>query len=211
MTQYLELKNLKLSDKLVKTISDIDWHSMKPAHYAGPWQFLRAVLRYCYKNKVMPCIFFSEGWPGTVITYKLPQLIEDAIALELQAVTHVMKEQPIIRLQVIYGGCQIAMHTDVTRNVSLVYPISNHSSARTTFYKESPIKSKDRFSMPGVVNPTNCVLDDYVIIDKHPVMFDVSKPHSVNYAKGTLTKQNPRISVGIKWQHSTFNQIAKHF
>ena len=203
MTQHLQLTNLKISDNLVNTISNINWQSLTPVFKVSPWFYFCHVLQHCYQHKIMPWHFLSNGSVGTLLTYKFPETIENAIKQELYASIYNMKEQPIIRLQVIYGGRHIAVHTDPTRSVSLVYPISNHNYAKTTFYKGP--------STLGVINPADCVLDDYVIIDKHPVMFEVSKPHSVNYPAGTLTKQQPRISLSIKWQHSTFDQIAKHF
>lgn len=203
MTQYLKLSNLTFSDNLVNTIGQLSWQDMTPVFDVSPAFYLAHVFEFCWKNKVMPWPFFNKGWFGRLLSYKFPQHIEEAILSELYSQAKKIKEVPIIRLQVIYGGSHVAVHTDPTRSVSLVYPISNHDVAHTTFYN-GPIT-------PGIVNPADCTVLDSVVIADAPVMFEVDKPHSVDYASGTLTKQNPRISLSIKWQYSSFEQVAKHF
>lgn len=209
MTKHLELPDLKLSTELISEIANLNWHTLELALGVTRVFYLKHLLLYCWREKVSPWGFFSNGGPlsfGNLMTYRFPKHIEDAILKELQPYLKNIKENPTVRLQLIYGGKQIAVHVDPTRSISLIYPIKNHDTAYTTFYEPvAPLPSK------GAVNPLNCRQIGAIKIANTPAMFEVNKPHSVNYTLGTLTKDNPRISLSIKWSKSTFNQIKKQF
>lgn len=125
--------------------------------------------------------------------------------LEQQVVDMVQKhfncsESPVVRLQVMFGGEMLPLHTDITRHASLVVPISNHHGTRTDFYRA--MRPVD----PALPNPKQCVCLESVEITK-PTLIDTDCIHSVVSEK-PITKHDPRISLTAKWTNTKFQELV---
>jgi hypothetical protein len=143
------------------------------------------------------------GWMlGRVATVKNLRLDLD---LEQRVVEIVQKhfncnESPGVRLQVIFGGEILPLHTDITRHASLVIPISNHHGARTNFYQAvRPVS-------PALPNPKQCLCIESIVIDK-PTLIDTDCIHSV-VSETPITENNPRISLTAKWANTKFRELV---
>lgn len=186
-----EILNLDLSD-LVLTTTLNRWVVIKELVKSRDFN----LLDYCKQYG-----FFFEKI-GVINNYCLPPSIATAVAKHYKKYFGTINEEPIIRLQVMYGGTQIPMHIDLTRSVSLIIPVANHSSAVTNFYSAS------RSLARGLINPADCKLSNSVTISKYPALLDVDQVHSVNYDLKSLTKTEPRISLNLKWPTVKFNELA---
>jgi hypothetical protein len=62
-----------------------------------------------------------------------------------------------------------------------------------------------------MVDPTTCLLTSSVTIGQHPALLDVDCPHDVTYKKNSITFDNPRISLNLKWEDMKFQQVLKYF
>ena len=151
MFHYLPVPDLKLPTNLQQQLEKIDWRKLTITSEANRWQVICRMIKIRKKNWID--FFNFYGWLlgdiGTVKNLRIGAELSDPISKLIQTYFG-CRETPILRLQVMFGGKILPLHTDITRHVSLIIPISNHTVAHTNFYKSS-----QEFS-PELPNPRHC-------------------------------------------------------
>jgi len=199
---------LVLPSELKNEIESLNWSKLPLAFRADRQLFLKNFIK-AKKYTSWTSIRGLQRWygffaqnVGTIDNYHLPDTLLSKVQTHYNQFFNQLDEQPIIRLQIIYGGTLIPLHIDLTRSTSLIIPIKHDIQANTNFYK-SAIST----SVKGMVNPDDCVLTNSIIINCTPALLDVDQIHSVTYNK--LTRKSPRISINLKWPTTKFNTVAK--
>ena len=192
--QVLDWSKLTLAYDFTKTTLRDEFTRYQHANTANSmswWELIKFYGPILYKT-------------ATVLTYKLPGAVEEEILQQWKINFKQLEILPTVTLQVVYGGTIVPLHVDETRNTSLLFPISNHSSAKTNFYK---LLDKTLELKTGLVNPYRCQRVDSVIIDQ-PTLLNVDEIHDVTYNK--INKQNPRVTLSLKWPFK-FQQVLSIF
>ena len=193
MVHYQVCRDLEIS------LPQFDWRTLPVTSQANRRQVLQRIVQ-SKDNWVDYFAFY--GWllrrVGVVKNLQLPADLEQTIAQRVQSYFE-SYEVPIIRLQVIYGGSLVPLHTDITRHASLVIPVSNHGSARTNFYEAM------RRVDPALPNPMQCMCIESTVISV-PTLIDTDCIHAVVYSE-PITEHNPRISITAKWPNTRFKDL----
>lgn len=176
------------------------WHQLPVTTEANRFQVFRRMIRT--RDNWLDYLAYYGWMLGRIATVKNLRLDTE---LEQQVVDTVQKhfhcrESPVVRLQVMFGGEMLPLHTDITRHASLVIPISNHLGARTNFYKA--LRSVDS----ALPNPTQCECVESTVISQ-PTLIDTDCIHSV-VSDAPITKQHPRISLTAKWANTKFRDLV---
>jgi hypothetical protein len=201
---YHKITNFKLSDQLKDQIDHIDWRLLHTAIVFGKKEFLYS----SYSKNFLFDGFKYYGWAlqhiGTVASYELPNKLELDIRREIkQQLNELLENHVVIRLQIVYGGSIAPIHTDKTRNSSIVYPISHPHKSLTEFYEYNGPESA------GYVSPQHCKLVQQVSISDVPVLLNTKIPHAVRYDAGTYTKKDPRVSLTLKFEKLDFWSVME--
>ena len=209
MPHYFVFPKLTLDPKDELELRTFDWTASDPAYRITRTGIALQLLTIWQENRIPPWNLIQQyGFLferiGEIRTVHVPDHVSQSI-LNQWTFLQKMPEKPIIRLQILYGGECIPIHIDRTRSTSLIYPINNHT-ATTNFYdlQKEPIGR-------ALVDPTTCLLTSSITIDQHPVLLDVDCPHDVTYKKNSITFDNPRISLNLKWEDMKFQQVLKYF
>jgi hypothetical protein len=196
--------NLKIPVDLELQLGQLDWEKLPVASVSKKTDWIQMA----YKKKILFELFRYYGWRcqriGTLLSSKIPIELENQVRAEIsQQLNDQLAIDSIIRLQVIYGGEMIPIHTDIARESSIVYPILHPFFSATAFYKSNSVIKR------GMTPPSLCTPVDSVSIDNYPVILDVSAPHAIVYGKNTYTKKTPRVSLSIKFKKIDFQTIRR--
>jgi len=204
MIPYHQLAKYKLTAQLESQLQQLNWQTLTVASTIKKKNWVLMA----YRCKSLFELFKYYGWrgqrSGTLLSFKLPIDLENIIRAEIdQHYGNQIATAVIIRLQVMFGGEIIPIHTDLARESSIVYPISHPYASKTQFYNSSKISKR------GMISPSWCTPIDGVTIDTNPILLDVSVPHSIVYGKNTYTKKNPRISLSLKFKKLNFHSVRE--
>lgn len=211
MIQYYKtLTNFALPSDLVADIKNLDHARLEAAMISDRYFYIKVLREEGFSWVDIITWFKSYGWmfskTGTLSTYKLPLDIEHRVVNYLKNSVDSSADQNLfLRLQVVYNGSLVPLHVDRTRSASIIYPIDHSQPALTKFYKTSDVTRR------GLCNPNCCMEVDSVLIKHDPVLLNVDEIHSVEYAAGSITKQSPRVSLAIKWEHRSVDEIELLF
>jgi hypothetical protein len=202
MTRYYQLSNFKLPVHIEAQLHQLDWQQLPVASVFDKKDWVKIA----YQRNILFELFKYYGWRcqriGTLLSTVLPKELENLIRIEIDHLYGVqIASAAIIRMQVIYGGNIIPIHTDIARESGIVYPITHSCSNTTQFY------NSDRTIERGMLPPSWCIPTDSVSIDNHPVLLDISVPHAIIYSGNTYTKTNPRISLSLKFEKLDFQTV----
>lgn len=196
---YICLPSLTLPEHLYKQLNDLDWQELDLTTELTKW----TVLKFLLKNP-RDAIDYLRFYGlllqqvGTLKNFLLPKKLETEISEYVHSKFSVAAA-PILRLQVLYGGSIAPLHTDATREASLVFEVRNHQGSNTTFYQSDAANA-------GLVNPTKCQFDNSLIITQ-PTMLNTKQVHAVVYDYGRYTKYNPRVSLTAKWANVGYQTL----
>lgn len=206
---YKFIPDLVLSAQLKKEIDRLDHGTLSMAYCADRNVFLKEFVR-AKKYQSWKSIRGFQRWYGffgqhigTIEYYHLPTELLSKVQAHYNNFFADIKEQPVIRLQVIYGGSMIPLHVDLTRSTSLIIPVKHHARTKTNFYSLNTMPENR-----GMIEPTDCKLIKSITIDQIPALLDVDQIHAVTYNKDTLTRACPRVSLNLKWPETKFNVVA---
>jgi hypothetical protein len=206
---YLILKDLKINQELINQLCAISWQDLTLALRANSTE----ARQFFFKNYKLTDYFDFVKYYGlnfnhaaTLETYILPQPLEQKIIKEIQNYFHQEFDDLVIRIQVVYDGKVVPMHKDPTRTASVVYPLDHHSYSSTVFYDSVGSTDTVESSFLHLLNPTLFTESSKVSIDQYPVLLDVKQAHQV-FLSDAYTKQNPRLSLSIKWTKLEFDQL----
>lgn len=211
MIQYYKtLSNFALPSDLVSDIKNLDYSQLEAAMISDRFFYIKALREEGFSWIEIFKWFKSYGWmfskTGTLTTYKLPLDIEHRIIEFLKKSVDSSADQNLfLRLQIVYNGSLIPLHVDRTRSASIIYPIDHSYPALTKFYKTTNVTRR------GMCNPNYCKEVDSILIKNDPVLLNVDEIHSIEYAEGSITKHSPRISLAIKWEHRSVDEIELLF
>lgn len=204
---YLKLDDFVIDEDIVEHLRHMDVSKMPNLNTRfGPWYYLRKMLtkgRWWQSRK-------DYGWFCQNTSQMRSLRIDDAITERIRErvrllVGHELAQEAVIRLQLLYDGCIIPHHIDMTRQVSLVYPVVHDRPSTTEFYHSQYNNGPDR-DFVGVEPPNRPAVS--ICIERKAVLLNTNIVHAVRYAKNTYTLDHPRRSITIKWQHKDFSQIA---
>jgi hypothetical protein len=208
------LSNLKINDSLLEDLKSIDWRQQAPVD----WSKRDRAFDIDYIDKLKNIItskiplwyaikfygiFFQKI--SNILTIKISTSLEEEIYNNWPFLKN-MPEPPIIRLQIVYGGSRVPLHIDKTRSVSLIYPLKNHNTAITNFYK-----SNQKYPRRGSVNPKTCELVDSIKISQDPVLLNVDQIHDVVFPTNKIDIKDARISLNLKWERMKFEEVLYFF
>lgn len=200
MIHYRAIPELQLAETLQQRLENINWQELTVTTEANRTQVLKRMLQ---SVEAWPDYLAFYGWLlgkiGVVKNLRIDRDLEQAITEVIQNYFG-CKEAPVLRLQVMFGGEMLPLHTDITRHASLIFPIANHRSARTNFYQ-----SMTDFD-PALPNPVYCSCVETTVITV-PTLIDTDCIHSVVYIE-PITKQQPRISLTAKWANTKFRDLV---
>lgn len=210
---YITLPNFCFNNLLVKTISELQIQNLSTANRYGRFEYIKSLRTY-HKLSWLQILTWANtyGWffstAGVLDSYRLPTNIENDIVKELLTMFDKSTvDDCVIRLQVVYGGDVIPLHIDITRTASIIYPIHHNETAYTVFcQRPQPILPTEQ-----LFKPSECNEVDRVLIDHISVLFDTKVIHGVYYHGQQLTKNNPRVSVSIKWKTLTIDNILNSY
>jgi len=220
MMYYKELPNLALHHKIVEKISLLDCSELSRIRgnvgsearlglaTSNPWWFFWTSRHR--QGKINWQLLKSYGLffhkVGYYKSFILPKILKCAVLKSLHPWIKNMPEKPVVILQTIYGAKRIPMHVDPLSTVGLLIPISNHENSHTNFYT-----SDQHYSAGSVVDPQHCTLIHSINVLAHPVLINTTKIHDVTIDPRQHTKQNPRLTVNVKWSKMTFEQVVSYF
>lgn len=207
--EYIVISELQFDNSLINEIKSLSFTTLELATRYDRNNYIKS-LRHYHKLSWWQIIKWANyyGWffskAGVIDSYRLPIEIENKILLELaKFFGDKVIQDCVVRLQVVYDGEIIPLHIDITRTSSIIYPVSHTGLAYTVFYQRNKaISSKEQ-----LFNPTECQEVNRICINDVPVLLDTTKIHSVQYKDTKLTKNNPRISLSIKWKTLKIDQI----
>lgn len=200
MVNYQAIPELQLPQDLQQRLVALDWRALTVTTEANRYQVIRRIIR----SGVSWFDYLSfYGWflgrVGTVKNLRIDPDLEQAIAQIIQSHFN-CQETPVLRLQVMFGGEMLPLHTDITRHASLVIPVSNHASAITNFYESiQPVN-------PALPNPMQCMCIESTVISV-PTLINTDCIHSVVYRE-PVTEPRPRISLTAKWADTKFQELV---
>ena len=203
MTPYLVLADFKLDTGLVRDLVELDWRRLE---VASVFERQDWILQARQRNIIWQTLChygIALQHVGTLLSCKLPLDLEQRILDQTRHLwPKILTDSAIIRLQMIYNGSIIPIHTDINRESSVVYPIFHHSPGATIFYH------CDGTYPRGMLPPGQCYQRHAVDIKDRATLLDVTVPHSINYAAGTYTRQNPRVSLSFKFKTLGFDTLC---
>lgn len=211
MIQYYKtLTNFVLPSDIVVDIKNLDHTQLEAAMISDRFFYIKVLREDGFSWFEIVKWFKSYGWmfskTGTLTTYKLPPDIECRVIDFLKnSVDSSADKNLFIRLQVVYDGSVVPLHVDPTRSASIIYPIDHSQPALTKFYKTNSVARRLLF------NPVQCEEVDNVLIKHDPVLLNVDQIHSIEYAAGSITKSTPRISLTLKWENRSVDEISTMF
>ena len=204
---YRELENFVIDDDIIETLRHLDVSTLVMGTTFGQWHYLRTMIRkrrwwqsrkdygwLCQRTNEMRSLRLDDE-----LTQRIRHRVSELVGMDLAAAA-------IVRLQLIYGRGVIPHHIDMTRQVSLVYPVVHDSPSSTEFYHSKYNNGNER-DFVGVEPPNHPAVS--ICIDTKPVLLNTNIVHAVRFAKNAYTKQHPRRSITIKWDHHDFTQITK--
>lgn len=199
---YYRLKNFHIPNNLKSELTSLDWLSLEVASEYRAMDWMNQAFQRHMVWQTLHTYGYRLQQIGRLVSCNLPLSVEQNIRDFVQQCHGVkLASQAVIRLQIIYGGSIIPIHTDLNRETSLVYPILHHSPSVTAFYQSCQ-------SFPrGIIPPDSCQYVDSVCIDTCPALLDVSMPHAVLYQLGSFTKNRPRVSLSLKFVESDINTV----
>lgn len=62
----------------------------------------------------------------------------------------------------------------------------------------------------SIPNPLNSTMVSSINILQHPVLLNTDKLHDVRWTPNSLSLENPRISIFVKWNSLKFDRVTKH-
>lgn len=201
---FCQVPLLSFSDKLQTKLLQLNWQDLAVTTGLSKKIIFKMILQGYATNKwsiwdfLKHYGFLLKKIP-TLLNFKLPANVENEI--QDQVIPYFSEARlPIIRLQVMYNGCFLPIHTDITRNASLVIPLLNHSGSWTKFYRYHGNSTQ-------LINPGDCHCFSQVEITK-PTLIDTTVPHSVvtNYCPPISA---PRISVTVKWVDVKYQSLLE--
>jgi hypothetical protein len=204
MIPYHQLIDFRLPMELESQLSHLNWQALTVASTTKKKDWIRMA----YSRKILFELVKYYGWRcqsiGTLLSFKLSIDLENTIRANIdQRYGNQIATEAIIRLQVIFGGEIIPIHTDIARESSIVYPISHPYASKTQFY------NSNRTGKCGLIPPSWCTLANSISIDNNPVLLDVSVPHAIVYSKNIYTKKVPRISLSLKFKNLNFQSVVE--
>ena len=199
MIHYLSIPELQLPDKLQQQLEQLDWTALTVTSEANQKQVFRRMIQAGNWVDYLAVYGWLLGRIGVVKNLRIDHDLEQAIIKVIQNYFE-CDEEPVLRLQVMFGGEMLPLHTDITRHASLIFPIANHFSARTNFYE-----SMTEFD-PALPNPMQCMCVESTVITV-PTLINTDCIHSVVYIE-PVTKQRPRISLTAKWANTKFQDLV---
>jgi hypothetical protein len=200
MIHYLPIPELQLPDKLQHQLEQLDWTNLTVTSEANRWQVFRRLVKWNTDwFDFLTFYGFFLGNVGTVKNLRIEAELEKSITEIIQSHFD-CSEAPILRLQVMFGGKLLPLHTDITRHASLIFPIDNHDDARTNFYE--PICKVDS----ALPNPVHCSCVETTVITV-PTLINTDCIHAVVYDK-PISQQRPRISLTAKWANTKFQDLV---
>ena len=202
--QYHIIENFKLDKTLEQSLQNIDWKVLPVTTKYNKSKFLRMLI----KNKICFNGLLHYGWclqkVGNLISLRLPDKLEKNIRQQIKnEFGSLLSREAVIRLQICYGGEIIPIHIDLTRQSSIVYPITHEYNSFTVFYSCENVNTRE------LIDPKKCEFLDKVSIADSPVLLNTNIPHSVNYDKNIYTHENPRISLTIKFEKLNFSTVMQ--
>jgi hypothetical protein len=200
MIHHRAIPELQLGPELQQLLENLDWKKLTVTTEANRVQVLKRMLRSGSNwSDYLTFYGWLLGKIGVVKNLRLDADLEQAITKVIQ--DHFgCAEAPVLRLQVMFGGEMLPLHTDMTRHASLIFPVANHNSARTNFYR-----SMTDFD-PALPNPVYCSCVETTVITV-PTLIDTDCIHSVVYIE-PITEQRPRISLTAKWANTKFRDLV---
>ena len=199
MIHYQAIPELQLDSELQQLLENLDWQKLTVTTEANRKQVFRRMIRAGNWADYLAVYGWLLGKIGVVKNLRLDNALEQAITKVIQNYFE-CDEAPVLRLQVMFGGEMLPLHTDITRHASLIFPIANHLSARTNFYE-----SMTDFD-PALPNPMQCMCVESTVITV-PTLINTDCIHSVVYIE-PITKQRPRISLTAKWANTKFRDLV---
>jgi hypothetical protein len=204
---YLKLDDFVIDEDIVQHLRHLDISKLPNLRTKfGPWFYLKKMLSkgrwwqsrrdygwFCQNTSEMRSLSLAED-----ITERIRHRVKALVGEDLA-------QEAVIRLQLMYGGSIIPHHIDMTRQVSLVYPVMHDLPSVTEFYDSQYNNGLER-DFVGVDPPNKPAVS--FSIEHKPVLLNTNIVHAVRYAKNSYTKHNPRRSITIKWEHKDFSQIT---
>ena len=197
LTNYIEYPSFELSPENLYKIQNLNWEQLCVTTELTKWTVFEKFVRHSYLCNWKAINFIKRyGIFGqhisTLKNIRLPDEIEQEICQQVKHFFNI-NSSPVVRLQVVFGGKIVPMHTDPTRELSFIIPIMNHANSFTRFYQTGKVEKFD-----GLCDPGNCVCVDQIEI-LVPTLINTKQIHSVEF-NNIYTKTSPRISITAKWQ-----------
>jgi hypothetical protein len=199
MIHYRAIPELQLAEDVQQRLERLDWRDLVLTTEANRTQVFKRMIRAGNWVDYLAMYGWLLGKIGVVKNLRIDHDLEQAITKVIQNYFG-CDEAPVLRLQVMFGGEMLPLHTDITRHASLIFPIANHHSARTNFYE-----SMTDFD-PGLPNPMQCMCVESTVITT-PTLINTDSIHSVVYLE-PITEQCPRISLTAKWANTKFRDLV---
>jgi hypothetical protein len=199
MAHYQVIPELQLAEDLQQRLECLDWRELAVTTEANRKQVLKRMVKAGNWSDYLACYGWLLNRVGVVKNLRIDHDLEQKIIKVIQNYFG-CDEQPVLRLQVMFGGAMLPLHTDITRHASLIFPIANHRSARTNFYE-----SMTDFD-PALPNPMQCMCVESIVITA-PTLINTDCIHSVVYLE-PITEQCPRISLTAKWANTKFQDLV---
>jgi len=195
--------NWDIADNLRNVLTALPWKNLEVTTGFSRSTVLKTITNHYKKWPAKSFLksygFFLQTIP-TLLNLKLPHQLENQV-LE-QVGSHIKTvDDPIIRIQVMYGGCFLPIHIDPTRTASLIIPLANHQRSWTKFYKNQEQTSGQ------LLDPAKCVLFDQVEV-LTPTLIDTKIPHAV-WSDYCIKQNQPRLSLTVKWQNVKYLDLVE--
>ena len=144
---FKKAPELALDTTLIQSLIDLDRQQLKLAdnsYYDINQNKIRDLIKErCSQDKNHFFEVYGNNLErvASIVTWYLPNTIENTIVNQFKDFFNLLDELPEIRVQSIYGS-QLPVHVDIHRTVSIIHPLQNHSNTWTKFYEHnSEIKS----------------------------------------------------------------------
>lgn len=201
---HVILDGFELPCDLVQLIKNLDRISADSTFVVGPTQhraiFLRKFGLGSYWSFARHYGVFMQQTCTMVYSVIPPVLEKQVVSYVSEFFDEDLAQEVVVRVQSLWGPKGTALHTDPTRTVSLIYPLSHQHPARTCFYTAQQSITYDD---SGMVNPDHYRLHSEICIER-PTLLDTKLVHAVRYDHDHFTKQSPRMSLSIKWKNHNF-------
>lgn len=199
---YYQIPDWNLDSQLRSKILDLNWSVLPSTTASNRYLMAKLILQGHFKKQYSLWAFVK--YYGIALqkichlaNIKLPTELEQQIKDYISELFPV-KEIPVIRLQIMFGGTYLPIHIDSTRNASLVIPIAHCENTKTQFFSYTGEKMQ-------LIDPSRCVLLTQTEITM-PTMIDTTLPHSV-YCENPVTSSHPRLSLTAKWPQTKYSEL----